>query len=100
MTDSRFPSFDDLQQFVLDYPKCTICEIRDHFQQKGSSVIFNTRNQVLAYGINSDFFRHLQQFIKQHNVKMEINALACITSDSTRYTGKERLFPIVLSIRN
>ena len=57
------------------------------------------KQQILAYGINSEFFKYLQSFMKEDYVICESDMLACRISDSTFYTGKGEFIPIVLSIR-
>ena len=93
------PTFDELKQFIRARPEATICEIRDKFGQKGDSII-STKQYVLAYSIKSEFWRHLQEFMKQPYVTVDLNMLACRISDSTRYVGPGQFLPIVLSIKN
>jgi len=102
---TTYPSFTELKQFIKENKKATICEIRDKYNQKGETIICinkpNCKNkqQILAYGINSEFFKYLQSFMKEDYVICESDMLACRISDSTIYTGKGEFIPIVLSIK-
>lgn len=102
---TEYPTFAELKQFIKENSKATICEIRDRYNQKGESIISinkpNCKNkqQIIAYGINSEFFTYLQTFMKEDYVICESDMLACRISDSTIYTGKGEFIPIVLSIK-
>lgn len=101
--NKQFPSFEELKDYIKLHSKSTICQIRDAFDMRGDSVISNLRNRkkmILAYDINDEFFRHLQQFIKQDYVICETDMMACLVSDNTRYVGKGKFLPIVLSIQS
>jgi hypothetical protein len=103
---STFPTFSELKQFIIERPRASICEIRDKFNQRGDDIIMQKKEnckkkmEVLAYGINADFFEYLQEFIKEGYVVCELDMLACRITDSTRYIGEGEFLPIVLSIKN
>jgi hypothetical protein len=103
--ETEYPTFAELKQFIKENKKTTICEIRDKYNQKGESIICinkpkcKNKLQVLAYGINSEFFKYLQTFMKEDYVICESDMLACRISDSTIYIGKGEFIPIVLSIK-
>jgi len=92
------PTFAELTHFIYQHPRATICEIRDEFNQKGDSFI-TIKKQVIAYGINSEFFDHLQEFMKEDYVECDIDHMACLISDNTRYNGPGKFLPVVLSIK-
>ena len=85
----NFPTFLEIKDFILNHQRATICEIRDHFNQKGDDVIFSANPDckkkvfVLAYGINGDFFDHLRDFMKQDYVILGTHIWACRISDNT-----------------
>ena len=89
-----YPTFLEIKQFIKDNPRVTICEIRDKFNQRGEAIISikkpkcKNKELILAYGINSDFFKYLQTFMKEDYVICGTDNMACIISDSTTYTGK------------
>lgn len=100
--ENTYPTFLELKEFIKKNPQTTICDIRDKYNQKGDIVISmikpeKKKEYILAYGINSDFFRYLQTFIKEDYVKCELNNIVCLM-DSTTYIGKGEFMPIVLSI--
>ena len=105
MEQTTFPTFLELKRFINENPQATICEIRDKFNQHGEDVISinkpkcKNKELVLAYGINSDFFKYLQTFMKEDYVICETDYMACLISDKTRYIGKGEFLPIVLSIK-
>lgn len=96
------PTFDQLTAFLKAHPAATICEIRDHFGQRGEHT-FTTKegrnSRVVAYGIDKSFWRHLQQFMKQDCVRIQIDPLACVISDSILYSGKQVFLPIFLTMQ-
>lgn len=96
--EHNFPSYDELKEFIRQRPRATICQIRDHFKQRGDDHIKIGRN-IVASGINGAFFEYLQEFIKQDYVIVEEDAIACLISDSTRWTGPGKFLPVVLSIK-
>jgi energy-converting hydrogenase Eha subunit F len=104
-TTAKLPTFEQIRGFILSHQDATVCEIRDHFNQKGNSIMSRLKpgckkkELVLAYGINGDFFTHLQNFMKQDYVTARSNPLACLISDSTIYTGPGEFVPIVLSVK-
>ena len=69
-------------------PDATICEIRDKFGQKGDSII-STKQYVLAYSINSEFWCHLQEF----RPKRDINGLVLVLA-LKRPTNKRSFRPL------
>ena len=103
--EQTFPTYLELKQYIKENPQATICEIRDKFNQQGETVISikkpNCKNKelVLAYDINSDFFKYLQTFMKEDYVICGTDNMACLISDKTLYTGKGEFLPIVLSIK-
>jgi hypothetical protein len=96
MLDITFPTFSELKQFIEENKKATICEIRN---QKGVDVIINKQKEILAYGINSEFFFYLKTFIEEDYVVCTSDIIACLFSDSTQYAGEGKFQPIVLSIQ-
>ncbi len=99
---SEYPSFTELKQYIKENQKVTICQIRDKYNQKGDSIIAikdKRKTQIIAYGINSDFFQYLQTFMKEDYVICGKDMLACRISDSTLYVGKGEFIPVVLSIK-
>lgn len=100
-----FPTHLELKHFIKENPCTTICEIRDKFKQNGEDIISITKPEcknkqlILAYGINSNFFRYLQTFMKEDYVICKSDKMACYISDSTAYIGPGELLPVVLSIR-
>lgn len=103
-TSTNFPTFEQIREFILSHQGATVCEIRNHFNQKGDDVMgrlkpgCKNKNIILAYGINGEFFRHLQNFIKQDYVTADSSAMACLVSDDTRYVGPGEFIPIILSV--
>jgi len=101
---SDFPSFSVLREFIRENPKASICEIRDEFNQCGDDVVSrhkpgcSQKQLVLAYGINGEFFRYLQSFIKEEDVVVDADHVSCMVSDNTLYTGPGEFVPILLSI--
>lgn len=96
---SSFPSFQELKEFILKNPRCTIRELCNHFKQNGEDNIMSLDGKyVFACGINVEFWRHLQQFIRQEYVTVEQDKLACVISDDILYAGKSHFIPIVLSV--
>lgn len=100
------PSFEALEAFIKEKPACTICEIRDYFGQRGihtfattSAIKIDGVSPVVAYEINEPFWHHLQQFMKQDHVKVEVNEFACGISDSSNYTGNLPFLPVTISIQ-
>ena len=93
------PTFTQIEDFVISKPRATICEIRDHFGKRGNYVCF-IRNKVIAYGIDKEFFIHLREFIKNPFVETELDFMACMCSDETKYTGKGKFLPVVLTIKH
>ena len=93
------PTFKEIEDFIVAKPRATICEIRDHFGKRGNYVCFIKKN-VLAYGIDKDFLTHLREFLKNPFVEIELDILACLCSDETKYTGKGKFLPIVLTIKH
>lgn len=99
-----FPSFRELKKFISNNQRATICEIRNHFSQKGDTTICipkpncKHKQYVLAYNINAEFYAHLTEFMKEKYVIVDKDPLACMISDSTIYTGPGEFLPIVLSI--
>jgi hypothetical protein len=96
--EQSLPTFAELTHFIYQNPRATICQIRDEFNQKGDSYI-TIKKEVIAYGINSEFFYHLQEFMKEDYVQCDTDYMACRISDSTRYTGPGKFLPVVLSIK-
>ena len=92
------PSFAELSDFIYQNPRATICQIRDKFNQKGDSYI-TIMNEVIAYGINSEFFEYLQEYMKEDYVQCDIDYMACRISDNTRWAGPGKFLPVVLSIK-
>lgn len=92
------PSFAELTHYIYQNQRATICQIRDNFNQKGDSYI-TIKKQVIAYDINSEFFDHLRDFMKEDYVECDSDPLACLTSDDTRWTGPGKFLPLVLSIK-
>lgn len=104
--EQNFPTFLELKQFIYEHPKSTICAIRDNFNQIGDAVIIikkptcKNKEFVLAYNINSEFWKYLYTFMKEEYVKCEEDRLAeRIITDEKKYTGQGEIFPIVLSIK-
>jgi len=101
------PSFESIEKFIRQKQRVTICELRDHFGKQGTDIcctnpdnpnnVDGTAN-VIAFDIDVSFFRHLQEFMKQDHVKVEVCRLACMVSDSTVYTGDKPFLPVILSI--
>lgn len=104
---TNFPTFDEIKNFISANPKATICEIRNHFGQQGTEDIAikkpGTKNKyyILAYNINSKFYEHLRDFMKQDYVKVELDALCCMISDGVFKSLKNNceFYPVVLSIK-
>ena len=102
---SDFPSFSALRDFIHKNPKVSICEIRDEFNQCGDDVVTRPKPEcsqkqlVLAYGINGEFFRYLQTFIKEDDVIVDTDHMSCMVSDKTMYVGPGEFVPILLSIK-
>ena len=100
-----FPSFRELREFITNNEGATICEIRNHFNQRGNVVVTRPKPKcknkqlVLAYGINGDFYTHLTNFMKEDDVIVDQNLLACRISDSTMYIGPGEFLPIFLFIK-
>jgi hypothetical protein len=94
------PTFDEIKGFIQTHPAATICEIRDHFKQRGDKHFCATNKQIVAFNIKEDFWVHLQQFIKQDYVAVGEDPLACMISDSETCTSKQGFLPIVLSIKS
>ncbi len=97
---TNLPSYDELTTFITKMPKATICELIEHFNQKGTNVIMDSkRKNVYAYNINNHFWEHLQTYFKFDFVLIEIDILAVMCSDKTIYVGPGKYLPIVVSIK-
>ena len=105
MAENNLPSFDEIKQFIIERPWATICEIRDKFNQKGEFSCgylkegCKTKMEIYAYGATEQFGPHILEFIKQDYVELDIDPLASLQSDSTRYRGPDEFVPIVISIK-
>lgn len=95
-----FPSFQEIKKFIQENDnRATICQIRDHFGQMGSSTV-HFKDKVLAYKINQQFYNHLHEFIKQFYVECDFDYMMCLAYDRTIYTGSKQFVPLVLSIKS
>lgn len=105
MEQQSFPTYLELKQFIMKHPLATICEIRDKFKQNGDETISikkpgcKNKQLILAHGINADFFKYLQTFIKEDYVICKTDTMACRISDSSYYNGPGEFLPVVLSIK-
>lgn len=98
----KFPTFLELKEYIIEHPRATICELRDKFNQHGDDTfIKETFNKTIvsAYDINGDFFKYLQNFMKEEYVDVDIENMAHRISDSTSYNGPGEFIPYVLSIK-
>jgi hypothetical protein len=93
------PSFEQLKEFIMKNPGCTIRELCNHFKQSGDdNIISSDGKHVFACGIKVEFWQHLQNFMRQKYVSVEQDQMACLISDDILYRGRKKFLPIVLSI--
>lgn len=105
MSELQYPTHEELCKFIIENPKSTICEIRDKFEQYGDDIISipkpncQEKQLILAFNIQSNFFKYLQTFMKEDYVLTGTDHMACAISDKEIYRGPGEFLPIVLSIK-
>jgi len=85
----KYPSFNQLREFIEAHPRTSVCEIRNHFNQRGNDIISLT----ITKHKNGEFFTYLFTFLKQDYVIWD-------NYDSSIYPSDGKFGPLVFSIES
>jgi hypothetical protein len=99
-----FPSFEEISEFIRNEGEVTFLNLRDKFNQHGENTIcfptYDGEEVVVAYNINGEFFKYLQEFIRKNNVGTREDMSVIKRRDPTLYSGdRGKFYPVVLYMK-